>query len=246
MLAQPTQIGTDLKLERERQGRSLRDVAGELNINVAVLEAIEGNRRDGLPGVGYVLGYVRAFAEELGYGGELAVDRYKAEMAIPDNLRLRDAPHIVTERRKPLPRGLFPALAVLAAAVAFAVYYGWQSRVVVEDGGVVAQDVAPMVVDANTLTLRSETASWIDIRAIDGDGDYARAWSGIMVPGQELSFPRDAAPVVDVRDAGAVMLLLGGEEVGLLGPQGASVAGLGLVEVLERPRVEAGDDGGAL
>ena len=246
MLAQPTQIGTDLKLERERQGRSLRDVAGELNISASILEAIESNRRDGLPGVGYVLGYVRAFAEELGYGGELAVDRYKAEMAIPDNLRLRDAPHIVTERKKPLPRGLFPALAVLGAAVAFAVYYGWQSQVVPEDGGAVAQDVAPMTVDANTLTLRSETASWIDIRAIGDDGEYARAWSGIMVPGQELSFPKSAAPVVDVRDAGAVMLLLGGEEVGLLGAQGESLEGLGLSEVLERPRVAVGGDAGAL
>ena len=241
--AVPLRIGAELRAERERLGRTLDSIADELNISRGYLRAIEEGTRDGLPGVGYVLGYVRGYAGEVGYDPELAVDRYKAEMAIPENLRLRDAPHIVRKQRKPMPRGLVPALLVLAGALAFAVYYGWQAadgpEIVAEDEGA---DAAPVVVSADTLTLRAETASWIEVRAVAEGGAPAVVFSGIMVPGQTLHYPRASGPVVHVRDAGAIALELGGERVGPLGPRGRTLEGLSLLEVLQRPRAEQPDD----
>ena len=226
-------IGAELRAERERRGLALSDVAEELHVRSAYLSAIERGERpntpDVLPGVGYVLGYVRAYAEEVGLDGDRAVDRYKADMAIPENLRLRDAPHIVTKRRRKLPRGIVPAVLVLATAIAFAAYYAIQPSL---DGNV---EEAPVMVAGgaeeitpDTWVLRAETASWIRVRASDG----TEMFNAIMVPGQVVTFPPESAPIVDVRDAGAVRLGRGGRDLGPLGPRGRARDNLVLGDTL--------------
>ena len=229
MLAEPvhTPIGAELRAERERRGLQLSDIAEELHVRTAYLAAIERGERpntpDVLPGVGYVLGYVRAYAEEVGLDGDAAVDRYKLDMAIPENLRLRDAPHIVTRRRRKLPRGIVPAVLVLAGAVAFAAYYAIQPTL---DGEVeeapamvagTAEEITP-----DTWVLEAETASWVRVRASDG----TEMFNAIMVPGQVVTFPPESAPVVDVRDAGAVRVRRGTRDLGPLGPRGRARDGL--------------------
>jgi hypothetical protein len=241
MLATPEHIGADLRAERQRQGLSLTDLAEELFVKEAYLAALEAGARPntlgaepegGLPSVGYVLGYVRAYANHVGLSGEVAVDRYKAEMAIPENLRLRDAPHIITRRRRHIPRGLISACAVMIGAIALAMYYGSNSEV--------AEAAAPMeTVEITDTTLpgpdmfilRAETASWIEVRARDGEVIL----SAILKPGQEVSVPRNAAPIVHVRDAGAVNLAVGTRDLGPLGERGQSLHDVELLSRLTSP-----------
>ena len=237
MLAEPVYIGADLRAERLRQDLSLADVAEELCVRESYLDAIERGERANtpgvLPGVGYVLGYVRAYAEFVGMSGDVAVDRYKAEMAIPENLRLRDAPHIVTKRRWRLPRGLLPATAVLVAAVAFAAYYAAQDSdsaiAAIEDS---SDTTAPIDIGPETWVLRAETASWVRVE----DSAGVEIFNAIMVPGQVVVLPVDSAPVVEARDGGAIRLRLGGRDLGPLGAKGRSVSGLSLADRLSEAK----------
>ena len=236
MLAHPVHIGADLKAERERLGTSLAALARELHVQERYLAAIEAGETPGapggLPGVGYVLGYVRAYAVEVGLDGEVAVDRYKAEMAIPENLRLRDTPHIVTKRtRRKLPRGIIPAAFLLLGAVGFAGYYAAQA------GAEPGTELPPEMMEAmnrlspDTLSLTAETASYVRVTGRDGEV----LLSAILVPGQVWTVPAASAPTIDVRDAGAVRLGLGERDFGPLGRRGQSLEGLDALEMTGAP-----------
>jgi len=236
MLAQPVHIGADLQSERERRGLSLAYVARELCVQERYLAAIEAGERPGtpggLPGVGYVLGYVRAYADEVGLDGNVAVDRYKQDMAIPENLRLRDAPHIVTKRtRSPLPRGIIPATLLILGAVGFAGYYAGQA------GNAPVQDApseataSTLAVAPDTLTLTAETASYVRVTGRDGEV----LLSAILTPGEVWSVSAGQAPTIDVRDAGAVRLGLGGRDFGTLGRRGESLKGLDALTMTGAP-----------
>lgn len=57
--------GSVLRAEREALGVSVREVAETLNLSLAVIEAIEDDDLDRLPGVVFARGYVRAYARLL-------------------------------------------------------------------------------------------------------------------------------------------------------------------------------------
>ena len=237
-------LGTELRNARLRRGLSLDALGRELHIQARYLERIEqgaqpGSGRDGeLPHVGYVLGYIRAYAEEVGLDGTKAVARYKAEVAAPEALRPRNSPHIVTRRRTRLPRGLVPAVAVLALAVAFAVYYAVQAPPELAPsarGPAVATMDAGAVAGPDTFVLEAQTASWVRIEA----GDGSVLFQAIMRPEQRVTVGRDQNPRVDVRDAGAVHLALGARDLGPLGPRGRDVRGIVLGERVSGERAGA-------
>lgn len=109
-----------LKEARESSGLDLGEVAAQLRIRRVYLQAIEDGRFDELPGPAYAVGFVRAFAEQLGLDGEEMVKRFKAETS-----GLERAPELLFP--SPLPESRFPGGAVLIVsfALAAAVYGGW-------------------------------------------------------------------------------------------------------------------------
>ena len=70
-------IGTRLRQERERQGRTLKEVADATNIKEAYLAAVETERFDTIPGVVFVKGFIRTYANYLGLNGDALVEEYK-------------------------------------------------------------------------------------------------------------------------------------------------------------------------
>jgi cytoskeleton protein RodZ len=58
-------VGDVLRGERERRGLSLDDVAANLRIRRALIDAIEDGRFKELPGAPYAVGFVKAYAEFL-------------------------------------------------------------------------------------------------------------------------------------------------------------------------------------
>lgn len=109
-----------LKDARESSGLDLGEVAAQLRIRRVYLQAIEDGRFNELPGPVYAVGFVRAFAEQLGLDGEEMVKRFKAETS-----GLEKAPELLFP--SPLPESRFPGGAVLVVsfALAAAVYGGW-------------------------------------------------------------------------------------------------------------------------
>ncbi|QLH40482.1 MAG: helix-turn-helix domain-containing protein [Defluviicoccus sp.] len=62
---------------RLRAQKRLEDLAPQLHIRQAFLEAIENGRYELLPGPVYAQGFVRAYAESLGLDGDAVAARFK-------------------------------------------------------------------------------------------------------------------------------------------------------------------------
>lgn len=73
-------VGEVLRMERERQGRTLKEISDALNIKRQYLAALEEDRYDDIPGVVFVKGFIRNYGNCLGMDGGALVDTYKASL----------------------------------------------------------------------------------------------------------------------------------------------------------------------
>lgn len=113
-------IGDDLRAAREARGEDLRDIAAQLRIRFAYLEAIENGTFDALPGPTYAIGFVRAYARYLRLNAEEMIARFKIEASGIDAPAELTFPEPMSESR--VPRG---GLVVIAILLAVAAYGGW-------------------------------------------------------------------------------------------------------------------------
>lgn len=77
-------IGVALKAAREFRGMSIQDVADETRIRRAYVSAIEDMRLDQLPSRPFTIGYVKSYAELMGFEPGAAVARFKEASPDPD------------------------------------------------------------------------------------------------------------------------------------------------------------------
>jgi len=114
------ELGATLKEMRLALKRDLDDIAEELRIRRGYLEAIEEGRFSDLPGATYALGFVKAYAETLGFDASDAARRFKSAVGggTPQ-------PNLILPA--PVPSGGLPTGAVLlvAATLAVLVYGAW-------------------------------------------------------------------------------------------------------------------------
>lgn len=221
-------IGRVLRLRREALELTPADVFKAIHIRADFIEAIEALNTAALPSVGYVLGYVRAYANFMGLDGADAVARYKTDSQIPQNLGMRSTPHFVPQKKIKLPRGFIPALGVIGFAVMLSVWYG---------GNVTTEAAAPIIATVNTLddtqteqttfdpnmvTLKATAPSWVQIKDAAGKTVISR----IFITGESYSAPKGSKLSISVRDAGAVDILIGTENAGPLGTQGTPIKDL--------------------
>ncbi len=117
-------IGAALQSRRESQGLTLEGVAAQLRIRAVFLQAIEAGRIAELPGAAYALGFVRSYADFLGFDGAAMAAEYRREL----NRVGRRFPLAWPKRQKdhrPFP-GLSALLVILALAGGG--YAAWQYR----------------------------------------------------------------------------------------------------------------------
>ncbi|HEX9466292.1 MAG TPA: RodZ domain-containing protein, partial [Alphaproteobacteria bacterium] len=74
-------VGATLREARERRGWNIPEIAQQLRIRPAVLEAMEAGRFEKLPNGAYALGFVRSYADFLGLDRDEIARRVKAEAA---------------------------------------------------------------------------------------------------------------------------------------------------------------------
>lgn len=77
------EVGAMLRRRREEVGHDLAAVAANTHIRPNYLKAIEEGRRRDLPGTAYMIGYVRTYADYLGFDGNRLVTDYHAQLAGP-------------------------------------------------------------------------------------------------------------------------------------------------------------------
>ena len=112
--AEVGQFGDKFRKERERKGISLEDVSNVTKISSRMLQAIEQEQFDLLPGGVFNRGFIRAYAKHLGLNDEEAVTDYLAclRQAQIDAQANWQPPDRSIERPAPAPRGPYvkPAL----------------------------------------------------------------------------------------------------------------------------------------
>lgn len=108
-------IGVALRHAREQRGMSVQDVADETRIRRAYIAAIEDMRLDQLPSRPFTIGYVKSYAELMGFEPGAAIARFKESSPDPDGA-LR-APVGVPQERDPRLGLIGVAGAVILAAI---------------------------------------------------------------------------------------------------------------------------------
>jgi cytoskeletal protein RodZ len=74
-------VGALLRERREELGFDLDAIGEALRIKPVFLAALEQGRAQDLPGATYAIGFIRAYAQQLGLDSERILDSYKAECA---------------------------------------------------------------------------------------------------------------------------------------------------------------------
>ncbi|WP_146101600.1 helix-turn-helix domain-containing protein [Rhodopila globiformis] len=140
--------GADLREARERLGWPLPDVAAELRIRLAHLEALEDGRVSDLPGAVYAVAFTRSYARLLGLDAEEMVRRFKAEVA--DVSRRTELVFPI-----PMPDRGFPAgaMVLLGLVLAVGAYTGWyrlsgEGRLPAETVTAIPERLAPLAEQA--------------------------------------------------------------------------------------------------
>jgi len=113
-------LGEELKREREFREISLREISEATKINMRMLEAIEKDNYQLLPGGIFNRNFIRAYAEFIGLDPEIAVRKYQVQTSSQPDIRLapETIPHLaITEDAQPTgwKKWILVALIVVAA-----------------------------------------------------------------------------------------------------------------------------------
>ncbi|MCL7745047.1 DUF4115 domain-containing protein [Guyparkeria hydrothermalis] len=74
-------VGERIRKGREAAGLSEADLAQPLNLDLRVIELVERDELDAVPGRPYILAYLRSWATQLGIDGDALVAQYNAQRA---------------------------------------------------------------------------------------------------------------------------------------------------------------------
>ena len=114
-------VGNLLRAERERRNLSVDDVAANLRIRRALIDAIEHGRFKELPGAPYAVGFVKTYAEFLDLDREEVIRRFKSEAEGIENRKELHFPKPLSESR--LPGGVLLLMSAVIAAFAYAFWH---------------------------------------------------------------------------------------------------------------------------
>jgi cytoskeleton protein RodZ len=114
------EVGAQLREVRRERGEDLDEVAAYLRIKPQYLYGIERGDMAVMPGRTYALGFLRTYADYLGFDGEDLIEQIKSTVG---DLTGRTRFHI----RAPVPEGRVPKMPLLVASLAMiaGIYAGW-------------------------------------------------------------------------------------------------------------------------
>lgn len=77
------EVGAILRQRREEVGQDIAAISATTHIRQYYLKAIEEGRRKDLPGTAYMIGYIRTYADYLGFDGDRLIADFHDELAGP-------------------------------------------------------------------------------------------------------------------------------------------------------------------
>ncbi len=237
-------IGARLKAAREAAGKSQADISAQIKVPVRMLDIVERGAVTELPAGPYAVGFVRSYAQAMGFDVAEAIAEMRA-MLNAHNIGTVAA----TTYYEPVDETRVPsrALAWTAAAIAvllIAGYLVWRSYAVapdvaeappaaqVEVGPATPAPAAPVpaaptvtiAADAPVLISATDTV-WFSLEDANGRGQFDLTLNGgefyTVKPGQRGLFLRTAKPQ-------SLKLVVGGQVLPPLGAPDTVVSGIGL------------------
>jgi cytoskeleton protein RodZ len=112
-------VGRHLREARQQRGEDLYDVADYLRIKPSYLFALEEGELRSIPGQTYAMGFLRTYADHLGFDGAEVVRGLRATSA--------EEPADSLQIRQPVPENRIPSLGIVLLALLLAgfAYGGW-------------------------------------------------------------------------------------------------------------------------
>jgi cytoskeleton protein RodZ len=142
------EVGAQLRQARLARGEDLNDVAQQLRIKSSYLFGLEQGDLSAMPGRTYALGFLRSYADHLGFDGEDLITRIKSSV---ENLTDQTSLRI----RAPMPEHRLPKtpIVVISLAVVAGIYAGWSylnrsSRMVVDTVAEVPSELRARTIEA--------------------------------------------------------------------------------------------------
>jgi cytoskeleton protein RodZ len=201
-------FGENLRRERELRGVSLREIADQTKIGIRLLQALEQDRIDVLPGGIFRKSFVRQYAKHLGLDAERLVAEFIYAHGEPSPA------HIV---RTPEPRGLpLGTLATLGGLGALALVSFVKSRPAERPAEALQASAAPVAPPSEdvypaaqpaaatdpqnlVLTLSARESCWVAVQ-VDGQTVLNRVLAG----GETQTLEAEGEIVLSVGNAGGL------------------------------------------
>jgi len=226
--------GDRLREAREKQEKSLEQVAAETRIPIRHLEAIEAGNFASLPARTYAVGFSRTFAQSVGLDEEVIVNLVRDEMADSDPYSRQNSEAMQPGDAAKLPSsglawfGAFAAVLLVAGLLAayttyFAAGQGPGSLIEQAAQQAAAQDIAgatstdaaaseAAVIDAQGAVVFTALEDGVWARFYENSGD--RLLEKQMSAGERFELPADAEdPRINTGRPDAFAITIGGREV---------------------------------
>jgi cytoskeleton protein RodZ len=231
-------LGQELKRERELRGISLREIADTTRINLRLLQALEEDKLDVIPGPFFVRAILRSYARSIGIDEHQVLNKYQEIYTFEEQLQYGESP----ERRRPRPLSQFfrrksvwvAALAVAIIGLGLVLIYilllapEKKQPIPTKPAQPVAQVEAPkptpppepQPVAEEIKGLRLEMTfveeTWLHIYA-----DGQSVWDGIKNKGESLEVRAEREVRLNIGNASGPDLTINGQKAKPLGPSGA-------------------------
>lgn len=230
--------GKLLRAEREKQQKSLNELANALRIRYDYLEAIEGENYGLIPGDVFIKGYIRAYADYLGLNSNHILRLYKKQVA---KVSPAESKADISNKRK-FP--VYKAVLIFAGSILIAVFlFILINR---KDEAPVVQSVTESVVEqpevieepkiipkekqeGNNLEITATELTWVSVAA-----DRGEPMERLLNPGEVVSLTAVKSFSVKIGNAAGVRLIFNGQSMGELGSPG-EVVNLVLPQVVDMP-----------
>ena len=241
-------FGENLRCARESRGISLEEVSKATRISVRLLEAIERERFDQLPGGVFRSSFVRQYAQAVGLDEEQTVTEFE-QLSPPQELNLEEHFGIEPNKSKieiPFDPASFAekvselyhrnralVTSVLSACLALllgtTVYWAWPGDYGNDGGSAAARQSVGETSLASTETSNDSSARdagiHVDLSVVEkvwvrATADGKRVWERTLRRGDQRSVEADQSVLLLVGNAGGLTVQLNGAPMPPIGPRG--------------------------
>lgn len=246
-------IGETLREARESKNISLREAEEATKIRLKYLKDLENENFDDLPGRAYVIGFLKTYAKYLQIEDQALVEEYKATNRSEEyvqNQRVKSNVNkgLINNQLNRLHSILLVGIAiVLLLGTNFLYNYFGNKNIPDQNETLVPEVVAEKPVsnedDENTspqdeneepIVQESVSRDKVQVSIKISDKENSKCWvnivsdnktifSGTLTAGEEKSFEANEQLKVKLGNAGVAYIVANGEELGVLGAEGAVI-----------------------